>query len=462
MLLGTIKNQSNNVFEAGLNVRTTFNHPKNFVMPLRALVREGKLSEKIIDQRVREILWVKFKEKLFDKPYRDEQLAIDTVRQEKHLALALDATRQTVVLLKNKHAILPLKKDKIKNILVCGPAAKYTASSISRYGALGVNVITGLEGIQTALAGKATVTYALGSDFYSKDWPHTEILPVASTKKEKKMIAQAVKKAEKVDVVIVFLGENEKMVGENLSRSSLQLPVVQKRLFRALKKTKKPTVVVLANGRPLAINEINRDADAILSIGFSGEYLGQAVADVIFGDYNPAGCLAMTWPKHVGQIPLNFPHKFYSQSGQAKKGPHGIGESRIVPSLYPFGYGLSYSKFHYDQLTIDAKNLTTRQGHLEVSCKIKNTSDYDGDKVVQLYLRDKLSSVATYRWSLKDFVRVHLKAGQRKIVKFKVPYHELALINIAFETVIEPGDFEVAVGCSSVNFKLKGSFEIKE
>ncbi|MBR8535011.1 glycoside hydrolase family 3 C-terminal domain-containing protein [Carboxylicivirga sediminis] len=445
--------------EAGLNVRTTFNHPANFVYPLRELINEGTLSTAVIDERVKDILYVKFKEGLFDQPYRDEQTANSAVRTPAHLELSKQASRESLVLLKNNGA-LPLKTSQLQNILIVGPNAKAKKSSISRYGALGVDVVSPMEGILSYLPEDVKADYALGCELKDSNWPHSEIIPYDINPDEQKHIKEAVDKAKLSDVIIAFLGEDESMVGENLSRTSLDLPGRQKDLLKALRSTGKPIIVVLIHGRPLSVNYAHQVADAIIAAWFPGEFGGQAIAEALFGEFSPGGKLSTTWPATVGQIPLNFPFKPYSQAGQAKEGPHGTGESRLVEPLYPFGYGLSYTNFEYDNLNIN-NQLTTSTGDLTITFDITNTGDYAGDEVPQLYIKDEYSSIITYEWQLRGFERVHLTPGEKKQVSFTIKPDHLSLLNQHMECVIEVGRFQLAIGSSSTDIRLKNSFEIK-
>ena len=448
--------------EAGLNIRTTFNPPENFIYPLRELVLEGNISKKVIDSRVRDILRVKFEEGIFDNPYRDPQKATQILRNTNHLNLSIRSSRESIVLLKNEGNILPLDITKIKSILVCGPNAKAKESSISRYGALGLEVISVWEGIKDYLKGKKNIKldYALGSAMYDSDWPKSEILPKHMNRQEQNLINQAVKKAKLSDIIIAVMGEDKTMVGENLSRSSLNLPGHQIKLLQALKSTGKPIILLLLQGRPLSINYSQSELNAILAAGFPGEFGGQAIAEVLFGEYNPAGRLPFTWLRSVGQIPMNFPHKPYSQAGQAKSGPHGMGESRIVEPLYSFGYGLSYTKFAYSDLKIH-NFLNSNKRYLQVSCEVKNIGKYAGDEVVQLYIKDEFSSVSTYDWQLRGFSRIHLVVGEQKKVNFTVEYDDLSIIDREGKELVEPGRFKLAIGSSSTNFKLTQTFIVK-
>ncbi|MDO5980270.1 glycoside hydrolase family 3 N-terminal domain-containing protein [Flavivirga spongiicola] len=446
---------------AGLNVRTTFNPPNKFIEPLRELVYEGTIPMALLDQRVKEVLHVKFKEGLFDKPYKEAALADKVVKTDAHKALSLQASRESIILLKNANNTLPLDKNKLKNVLVCGPTAKDTISSVSRYGALRTHTVSGYEGIVNHLKDKVEVTFAEGIDIKDENWPDSEVFDIPLNDEEKTMIADAVTKAEKTDAIILFVGEEKEMVGENLSRTSLDLPGHQQKLITALSKTGKPLIVVLINGHPLSVNYADRQADAILQGWFPGEFGGQAIAEIIFGNYNPGGHLPVTMLKTVGQIPFNFPYKPNAHAGQAKEGPNGTGKSRIVTELYPFGHGLSYTTFGYSNLKINNK-LTTKSGTLTVNFEVENTGDRAGDVVPQFYINDEVSSLTVYKWQLRGFKRIHLKPNEKRTVSFTITPKALEFINLDREFVVEKGVFNIAIGNSSTDFQLKGSFNIDE
>lgn len=453
--------------EAGLNVRTTFNHPKNFIKPLRELIEEGKLSEEIINKRVREVLFVKFKEGLFDKPLKDEKGANSLIKTKQHKEVSLQASRESIILLKNHNRALPLDFKDLNKVLVCGPTAKAQSSSISRYGSLKIDVISGYQGIINYLKNKKNskgksieVAFEEGCNLRNKDWPDSEVLDLDPSKEEQEMINKAVEKAKQADVVLLFVGEDETCVGENLSRTSLDLPSQQKKLVKALLKTGKKIIVTLISGHPLSVNLCDRSADAILAAWFPGEFGGIAIAETLFGEYNPGGKTPVTYLRTAGQVPYNFPYKPYSQKGQAHEGPNGTGDSRIVTELYPFGFGLSYTKFKIDNLKIN-NQLSTKSGNLTAECTIKNTGKVLGDEVVQLYIQDKYSSVTTYEWQLRGFERVKLKPGETKKLKFKLTPKDLELLNRDMKFVVEPGVFKLRIGNSSVNSQLETEFEIK-
>ena len=374
------------------------------------------------------------------------------VKTEAHKALALQASRESIILLKNKENILPLDKSKLKNILVCGPTAKSTSSSISRYGALKTDVVSGYRGIVEYLKdSNINITFTEGIPLKDANWPDSEVFDVDLVEEEKNKIAEAVEKAAANDAVVVFVGEDETMVGENLSRTSLDLPGHQKELVKALSKTNTPLIVVLINGHPLSINHSDRQADAILEAWFPGEFGGQAIAEVLFGDYNPGGKLPVTMLRSVGQIPFSFPYKPDSHRGQAKDGPNGTGESRVVTELYPFGFGLSYTSFEYSGLKLEG-DISTTSGELSVSFQVKNTGERAGDVVPQLYVNDAVSSRTVYEWQLRGFKRIHLKKGESTSVSFKIQPKDLELIDDAKNYVVEPGVFNIAIGDSSQDF----------
>lgn len=441
--------------EAGLNVRCTFRSPDSYVLPLRELIKEGGLSMETIDDRVRDILRIKFIVGLFDHPYQTDLKAADKeVNSLENQAIALQASRESLVLLKNENNALPLSKDKIKTISVCGPNAADAAYALTHYGPLAVEVTSVLDGIKNKMGEKAEILYTKGCELVDENWPESEIIPTLPNAQEQAEIDKAVANALKSDVAIVVLGGNNRTCGENKSRSSLDLPGHQLNLLQAVQATGKPVVLVMINGRPNSINWADKYVPAILEAWYPGSQGGTAIADVLFGDYNPGGKLTVTFPKSVGQIPFNFPAKPSSQvDGGRTPGLQG-NMSRVNGALYPFGYGLSYTTFEYSNLTFSSNIITPKQ-EVIVSCKITNTGSREGDEVVQLYTRDMLSSVTTYEKNLRGFERVHLKPGETKEVTFKIYPRDLELYNIDEHWVVEPGDFRIMIGASSEDIRLK-------
>ena len=439
--------------EAGLNVRCTFRSPESFVEPLRELVKEGGISEETINSRVRDILRVKFLIGLFDSPYQMELAEADkVVENPEHEAVALQASRESIVLLKNDNKTLPLDIDKVKTISVCGPNADEEGYALTHYGPLAVDVTTVLEGIKEKVAGKAEVLYTKGCDLVDANWPESEIIDYPLTADEKKEIDIAVENALKSDVAVVVLGGGQRTCGENKSRTSLELPGRQLQLLQAVQATGKPVILVLINGRPLSVNWADKFVPAILEAWYPGSKGGIAIADVLFGDYNPGGKLTVTFPKTVGQIPFNFPAKPASQvDGGKNPGPDG-NMSRVNGALYPFGYGLSYTTFEYSDIQLSPKVITPNET-ATVTLKVTNTGDMAGDEVVQLYTRDVLSSVTTYEKNLVGFERVHLQPGETKEVKFNIDRKHLELLDADMKWVVEPGEFVVMAGSSSEDIR---------
>ena len=448
--------------EAGLNVRCTFRSPDSFVLPLRELVKEGGLSEEVINDRVRDILRVKFLIGLFDAPYQTDLAgADDEVEKEANEAVALQASRESIVLLKNTDNTLPLNIDKIKKIAVCGPNADEEGYALTHYGPLAVEVTTVLEGIREKAQGKAEVLYTKGCNLVDAHWPESEIMEYPLTPDEQAEIDRAVANARQADVAVVVLGGGQRTCGENKSRTSLELPGHQLKLLQAVQATGKPVILILINGRPLSVNWADKFVPAILEAWYPGSKGGTAVADILFGDYNPGGKLTVTFPKTVGQIPFNFPYKPASQiDGGKNPGPDG-NMSRINGALYPFGYGLSYTTFEYSDLEITPKVITPNQ-KATVRLKVTNTGKRAGDEVVQLYTRDILSSVTTYEKNLAGFERIHLKPGESKEIVFTLDRKHLELLNADMKWTVEPGEFAIMAGASSEDIRLNGILTVED
>ncbi|CAN5500605.1 glycoside hydrolase family 3 N-terminal domain-containing protein [soil metagenome] len=454
------KDATRQAVEAGLNVWTNFATPAEYINNIRELVREGKLSINTVNERVKDVLRVKFLLGLFNQPYViDPSNADETVHTSADEAFSREITRQSLVLLKNNNNMLPLNKNSFKKILVTGPLGNATKYAISRYGPANNPVTSIYEGIKELMGKQANITYEKGCEVVNEGWPETEIIYTPLNKDERSSIAKAVQQAKQADVIIAVLGEDEKTVGEGLSRTSLNLPGRQEQLLQALYATGKQVVLVLINGQPLTINWANKYIPAILEAGFPGPSGGNAIAETLFGDYNPGGKLSITYPKTVGQIEYNFPFKPGSQANQASKGRNGAGNTRVNGSLYPFGFGLSYTSFEYSNLHVTPKEQHT-QGTIEVTIDVTNTGNRAGDEVVQLYLKDKLSSVITYEMQLRGFERVSLKPGEKKTINFTLRPDDLALLDADMHWVVEPGTFEVLIGSSSEDIRQTKEFVI--
>jgi beta-glucosidase len=453
--------------EAGLNVRTNFTLPETYILPLRNLVSTGKVSMETINSRVADVLRVKFKLGLFDQPYVDDVKASDKkVHTQADDDFALQLNKESMVLLKNqpfnnaKEPILPLDKNTIKSILITGPLATQTNYQLSRYGPSNNTVTSVLDGIKNEVSGKVKISYSKGCDIIDATWPESEIIPTPLTTQEQKDIDDAVAQAKLVDVVIAVVGEDEKRVGESMSRSGLDLPGRQRMLLQALYATGKPIIMVMVNGQPLTINWENKYLTAILEAWFPGAQGGKAIAQTLFGEYNPGGKLPITFPKSIGQIELNFPFKKGSQADQPSSGPNGYGKTRVNGPLYPFGYGLSYTSFEFKDLKINPSK-SFSQGDISISVDVTNTGKLAGDEVVQLYISDLQSSVTTYESVLRGFERISLSPNETKTVEFKLKPEDLAIYDKDMNFVVEPGMFKVKIGNSSEDIKLTGDLEIK-
>ena len=448
--------------EAGLNVRCTFRSPESFVEPLRELVKEGGLSEELINDRVRDILRVKLLVGLFDAPYQTDLAGADEeVENPANEDVALQASRESIVLLKNDKQTLPLDIDRIKTIAVCGPNADEKGYALTHYGPLAVDVTTVLEGIQAKVEGKAEVLYTKGCDLVDAHWPESELIEYPLTDDEQAEIDRAVANARRADVAVVVLGGGQRTCGENKSRSSLDLPGRQLKLLQAVQATGKPVVLVLINGRPLSINWADKFVPAIVEAWYPGSKGGTAVADVLFGDYNPGGKLTVTFPKSVGQIPFNFPCKPSSQVDGGKNPGLKGNMSRVNGALYPFGYGLSYTTFEYSDLTVSPAVITPNQT-ATVTLNVTNTGSREGDEVVQLYTRDVVSSVTTYEKNLAGFERVHLAPGETKQVTFHLDRKQLELLNTNMKWVVEPGEFVVMAAASSEDIRQTAVLRVED
>ena len=437
------------VINAGLNVRTNFSHPEQFINPLREAIKRGLVSEKTIDDRVRDVLRVKFELGLFDNPYKGDVRNVDkSVHTADHRDVSLRAALESIVRLKNEGNTLPLSKG-VKRVAVIGPNADETENLICRYGPANAPIRSVYRGLKDYLP-EAEVRYAKGCDIIDRYFPESELYDVPLDDEEERMIGEAVELARGSDVAILVLGGNEKTVREEYSRTSLDLCGRQQQLLQAVYATGTPVVLVMIDGRAASINWAQRYIPGIIHAWFPGEFTGDAVAQVLFGDYNPGGKLPVTFPKSVGQIPLAFPFK---------PGADSDGFVRVAHPLYPFGYGLSYTDFSYSDLKI-SQATPGKEGNLTVSCRVTNTGDREGAEVVQLYLRDVLSSVTTYVKVLRGFERVNLQPGETKEVTFTLTPQELGLWNKDGHFVVEPGEFKVMVGSSSEDIRLEGVFEV--
>jgi len=402
-------------------------------------VNEGKIAMKEVDQAVSRLLRLKLQMGLFEKPYVDPEYAVSIVNSKEHKELALQAAREGIVLLKNEKQILPLKKD-IKTIAVIGPNADAPVDQLGDYFPHNVpqEVVTVLQGIKNKVPAKTKITYVKGCE-------------VIGNKINE--IAKAKTAAKNADIAIVVIGEGGYITnGEGRDVASLDLTGMQEDLLKAVYSTGTPTIVVLINGRPLSIRWPSENIPAIVEAWMCGEQGGNAVAEVLFGDYNPSGRLPVTVPRHVGQFP------FYYNFSATKDGASYI-DMPATP-LYEFGFGLSYTTFEYSNLSIFPKEINN-EGKVEITLDIKNTGAVKGDEVVQLYINDIISSTSRPVKELKGYEKISLEPGEKKTVKLKLLPEELSLLDRDMNFVVEPGVFEVMIGSSSKDIKLKGEFEVK-
>jgi beta-glucosidase len=434
---------------AGLNVRTNFTPPSDFILPLRRAIEQGKISIDTLNSRVADILRVKFILGLFDNPYPgDGKVAEKIVNSQEHRNVSLRAALESMTLLKNDGNLLPLNKN-IKNVAVIGPNADATSLLTSRYGPANAHVVSVYSAVKEMLP-NAEVKYVKGCDINDKYFPKSELYEIALDEKEKAGIDSAVQVARSSDAVIMVLGGDDKTVREEYSRTSLNLMGRQEQLLRAVHSTGKPIVLVLIDGRAETINWAADSIPAIIHAWFPGEFTGTAVARTIFGENNPGGHLAVSFPKSVGQIPFAFPRK---------PGSDSPGHVRVAGDLFPFGFGLSYTTFEYSDLHISNNNILPSDS-VVITCKVKNIGKMEGDEVPQLYIRDDYSSVTTYERDLRGFDRIALKPGGVKMVSFTLHPQELGLWDINNKFTVEPGQFTVMVGCSSKDIRLTGHFNV--
>ncbi len=436
---------------AGVNVRTLFRYPEDFILVLRRAIEQGLVTEEMLNQRVKEVLYVKFWLGLFDQPYVKQPKSADrVVNCERHRELALRAARESMVLLKNKGNLLPLSKS-VKKVAVIGPLADNKAAMMCRYGSHNPQVITGLEGIRNYLGKEGTVLYAKGCNVRDPHFPESDVMFFPLSEKEQKDIDEAVEIARKSEVAILFVGDDARTIGESRGRVNLDFSGRQKELIRAVQATGTPTILVLFNGRPVTMNWEAKQVPAILEAWYPGEFSGQVVAETLWGNLNPGGKLSVTFPKSVGQIPWAFPFK-----------PHadGKGFARVDGSLFPFGYGLSYTTFEISALTMQTDKIAPGED-LVVSCRVKNTGTRKGDELVQLYLNDEVSSVSRYVYELCGFERVTLEPDEEKEICFRIGPRAYGFYDAENHFVIEPGKFTVYAGNSSENLKLKSEFWVE-
>jgi beta-glucosidase len=435
---------------------------EGFLLYTKELIQEGKVSQQTVDAACRRVLEAKYKLGLFDDPFRyvSDERAKTEILTPANRKEAEKTAEQSMVLLKNDRQILPLKQS--GTIAFIGPLADSRRGLIGTWGAAGDwnKSVSVLEGVKNVTGSSVNFLYAKGCNLLTDRAFLKEISgeDFVDSRTDDEMISEAVAVATKADIVVAVLGELEGLSGEASSRSELGLPGRQQELLKALLKAGKPVVLVLMNGRPLVLEWENDHIRAILEAWHSGTEAGNAVANILFGNYNPSGKLSMTFPRNVGQIPIYYNHKNTGRPYNAST-PDEKYVSRYLDvsndPLYPFGYGLSYTNFSYSNLKLD-KTSFSAPGSINVSVNITNTGRFDGTEVAQLYIRDLVGSITRPVKELKGFRKIFLKAGENKTITFTLTADDLAFYNDKLEHKAEPGDFKVFIGTNSVNVKEAG------
>lgn len=428
-----------------------------FLGTLEKSIREGLVSEETINTACRRILEAKYKLGLFDDPYRycDAKRAKKEIFTPEHKAIARQIAAETFVLLKNDGQLLPLQRK--GKIALIGPLAD-TKSNMSGTWSVAARLNDNkslLEGMREAVAGKADILYAKGSNLMYDAKRETDATmfgrEMRDSRSNEEMLQEALQVADQADIIVAAVGEASEMSGECSSRSNLEMPDAQKDLLMALKKTGKPIILVNFSGRTTVMTWENANFPAILNVWFGGCESADAICDVLFGDKVPSGKLSATMPKSVGQIPLYYNHLNTGRPLEEGKWFTKFRSNYLDidnDPLFPFGYGLSYTTFQYGKPSLSSANMTTG-GSIKLSVDITNTGNYDGDEVVQLYIRDLVGSVSRPVKELKGFERIRLKKGESKTVTFTITPDDLKFYNQELEYKNEPGDFEIMVGPNS-------------
>lgn len=410
------------------------------------LVKEGKVEVATVNQSVRRILEAKYRLGLFDNPYRyvDEEREQEEVMTEEHMQAAREVARKSIVLLKNENDVLPLQREE-QTIVLIGPLANNKRELIGSWSAAGdwQQSVSLLEGMEQAVGNQNEIIYAKGANINDD-----------STQ----FFQEAIEKAKRADVVILALGEAALMSGEAASRSMIGLPGVQLDLAKEIHKLGKPTIVVLMNGRPLTIPWLDENVDGILETWFLGHQAGPAIADVIFGDYNPSGKLPVTFPRNIGQVPLYYDQKMTGRPISDNKYTSKYLDVPNTP-LYPFGYGLSYTDFSYSNLSLSS-NILHQNDSIELTVQVQNTGEVDGHEVAQLYIRDLVGNVTRPVKELKAFEKIHLGAGEAQELTFILKSEDLTFYQRDLSYGAEAGQFKVFIGGNSVDV-LEENFEYK-
>ncbi|MCG2460106.1 beta-glucosidase BglX [Flavobacteriaceae bacterium F89] len=462
--LGDLQQVSALALNAGLDMDMV---GEGFLTTLKKSVNEGLVHEEAITQACRLILEAKYKLGLFGDPYRysDTSRPDKDILTPKHRTAAREIAAHSFVLLKKHNGVLPLKKT--AKIALIGPLANNRNNMLGTWAPTGdpqlsVPILDGLKNV----APNAVITYAKGANI-TDDPVMAKNVNVFGTRVDidKRspdiMLKEAIALAQRSDVVVAVVGEASEMTGEAASRTDISIPASQKKLIRALVDTGKPVVLVLMSGRPLTIPEEFDLPISILQVWFPGVEAGNAVADVLFGDYNPSGKLTATWPRNVGQIPIYYAEKNTGRPATGDEFQKFKSNYLDAPNtpLLPFGYGLSYTEFEYSDLVLNKREIGSNES-ITASVTLKNTGNYDGEEVVQLYLQDVVRSITPPKRELKGFNKVFLKKGESKKVVINLSPEDLKFYNSQLDFVAEPGEFQIYVGTDS-NANLSSSFVLK-
>jgi beta-glucosidase len=459
--MGDLQTISSLALNAGLDMDMV---GEGFLTTIKKSLKEGKTTEKRIDEACRKVLEAKYKLGLFDDPFlrMDQARATKEILSDENRQAARQIATHTFVLLKNDQQVLPLKKS--GTIALVGPLSDNQRNMLGTWSVSGdfSKSVTVAAGIKNVVGNSVNVLYAKGANIADDSelvkrvnvfGPEIEI----DKRSPEEMIAEAVDQANKSDVVVAVLGEAADMTGESSSRSDLNIPESQENLLKALLKTGKPVVLVLFNGRPLTLVWENEHVPAILDVWFGGTEAGNAIADVLFGNYNPSGKISVSFPRTVGQIPVYYNHKNTGRPYDGTGFPKFKSDYLDVSNdpLYPFGFGLSYTHFSYGDISLSQQKINPSE-KLIVKVTVSNTGDFDGEETVQLYIRDLVASITQPVKELKGFQKLYLKKGESKEVSFSLGVDDLRFYNNELKLIYEPGDFKVFVGGSSREVKEAG------
>ncbi|TRX24181.1 glycosyl hydrolase [Flavobacterium franklandianum] len=419
---------------------------------LAQLVKEKKINASLIDEAVKRILRKKFELGLFDDPFRycNSEREKDALNNPEHAKIARKIASKSIVLLKNEQHILPLSKN-IKTIAFIGPMVKLKRANhgfwaIDLKDVDSTYIVSQWEGLEKKVGKNTQLLYAKGCGIEDES---------------KADFQEAIDVANQADVVILSIGERWNMSGEAKSKSNIHLPEVQENLIKELQKTGKPIVILINAGRPLIFNWTADTMPTIVYTWWLGSEAGNAIADVLFGDYNPSGKLPMSFPREEGQIPIYYNHFNTGRPARNETNTNYVSAYTDLPNSpkFPFGFGLSYTTFQYADLKLSKQKMKSDES-IEVSLTIKNTGDFAGEEVVQLYLRDKVGSVVRPILELKDFKKINLEVGETKTIKFTIDNQKLSFYNSKLEFNSEPGDFDLMIGSSSTDIRLRDNFEL--